>query len=181
MKDFQRSRRRFVKTGLMTLASCCVPFQALAARPPDNRRLRFYNTHTQEHLDVCYCEKGRYLPHAMSEINQILRDHRTGDVKPISPKLIDLLHSVAKQTGRAARIHIISGYRSATTNARLRQKSRAVARKSLHMLGHAADIRIPSIPTSKLHRIAKKLRAGGVGYYAKSDFVHVDIGPVRNW
>lgn len=183
MKDARTSRRCFLKTGLMTLACCCVPFpvQALAARLPDNRRLRFYNTHTRERLDVCYCEKGKYLPHAMSEINKILRDHRTGDVKPISPKLIDLLHTVAEQTGSASRIHIISGYRSPATNAKLRHKGRGVARKSFHMLGHAADIRIPSIPTSRLHRIVKKLKAGGVGYYAKSDFVHLDIGPVRHW
>lgn len=183
MTEVQNSRRRFLKTGLMSLACCCVPFpvQALAAQLPDNRRLRFYNTHTRERLDVCYCEKGKYLPDAMSEIYQILRDHRTGDVKPISPKLIDLLHTVAERTGSDSRIHIISGYRSPATNAKLRQKSRRVARKSFHMLGHAVDIRIPSIPTSRLNRIARKLRAGGVGYYAKSEFVHMDIGPVRHW
>lgn len=183
MNDLHISRRAFVKTGLLTLAGCCapIPFKAVAARLPQDRRLRFYNTHTQERLDVCYCEEGTYVPDAMAAIDHILRDHRTGEVKPISPKLIDLLHTIGKRVGNGPNIHIISGYRSPATNKKLRQRSRSVAKKSYHLIGHAADIRIPSIHTASLRKIAKNLKAGGVGYYPQSNFVHVDVGPVRHW
>ncbi len=184
MNNHPLSRRRFLRASLLALSGLCLPIPpaALAAiTPPADRRIHLYNTHTNEHLSVCYCHNNRYHPDAMNRINHILRDHRTGDVRPISPKLIDIAHAIGERLGGSPQIHIISGYRSPVTNARLRQKSRGVAKKSYHMQGQAVDIRIPSIPTHRLRRIARDLRLGGVGYYAKSDFVHVDTGPVRIW
>ena len=145
------------------------------------RRLVLFNTHTREKLDVCYARGESYRSEALSAVNHILRDHRTNEVNPIDPRLLDLLCAIRSKAGPDACLHIISGYRSPGTNRRLRQQGRGVARKSLHMQGHAADIRIPGLATSRLRRMALTLRQGGVGYYPQSDFVHVDIGPVRSW
>lgn len=180
------SRRRFLKAGLMAAAACILPpLGAQASTPPrtkaSRRELRFYNTHTNESLDICYCAEGRYLPEALRAVNHIMRDHRTGEVRPIDPRLLDLLHGIGKQAGDAPPLHIISGYRSPATNASLRRRSGGVARRSLHMQGTAVDIRIPEIPLPRLHKIALGMGKGGVGYYPKSDFVHVDIGQVRHW
>ncbi len=173
------SRRGFLKTGLLAMASCALPLCAHARTT--EKRIQLFNTHTHETLDVCYCRNGRYRQDRLEAINHILRDHRTGEVKPISPRLIDLLHAISRRVHGSSEIHIISGFRSPETNASLRKKSRGVAKKSFHMLGHAVDIRIPDLQTAKLRSIAQRLRAGGVGYYPSSDFVHVDIGPVRSW
>ena len=110
-----------------------------------------------------------------------MRDHRSGEVKAIDTQLLELLHALALKTSPQAPFHVISGYRSPATNKKLRKKSTGVASRSLHMQGKAIDIRIPGFKTRKLRNVALKLKAGGVGYYAKSDFVHVDIGRVRYW
>ena len=177
------SRRSFVKTGLITLCGLCLPFptRSFAASFPEDRCIRLYNTHTDEHLNVCYSAKGHYLSGAMASINHILRDHRTGEVKPIAPRLVDFLYTIGCRAGGTPCFNVISGYRSPVTNAKLRKKSGGVAKKSRHMLGQAVDIRLPCIQTAELRNIACHLRWGGVGYYAESDFVHVDIGPVRTW
>jgi uncharacterized protein YcbK (DUF882 family) len=178
------SRRRFLKLGALLASGLILPPSVLAVPRPDEkneRYLKFYNTHTQERLEVCYRRDGRYDRDAVQAVHNILRDHRTNEVHPIDLRLLDFLHAIRIQAGRDCCLHIISGYRSPTTNAALRRKSRGVARKSLHMVGHAADIRIPGIRTSTVRQIALNLRRGGVGYYAKSDFVHVDIGRVRAW
>jgi uncharacterized protein YcbK (DUF882 family) len=182
--DGHLTRRRFLKLGSFLAAGLVLPQPLWAVPRPedrDGRHLKFFNTHTRERLDVCYRRNGQYDQGAIQAVNNILRDHRTDEVHPIDLRLLDLLHSIRTRVGRDCCLHIISGYRSPTTNAELRRKSRSVARKSLHMLGHAADIRIPGVRTSAVRRIAMDIRRGGVGYYAKSDFVHVDIGRVRAW
>jgi len=183
MPEISLSRRRFIKAGLISLCGLWIPFPArsFAATPPNGRCIRLYNTHTDEHLDICYRAKGGYLSEAFSSINYILRDHRTGEVKPIEPRLVDFLHTIGCRIGGTPCFHIISGYRSPLTNARLRKKCGGVAKKSRHMLGQAVDIRLPDVQTAELRDIACHLRRGGVGYYAKSDFIHIDIGPVRTW
>ena len=177
------SRRRFIKAGLISLCGLWVPFPAssFAASPQRNRCVRLYNTHTHESLDICYSAKGCYIPEAFSSIDYFLRDHRTGEVKSIEPRLVDFLHTIGCRIGGTPCFHVISGYRSPLTNARLRKKCSGVAKKSRHMLGQAIDIRLPGVQTTQLRKIACLLRRGGVGYYAKSDFVHIDIGPVRTW
>ena len=160
-----------------------MPGLARAAVPPDGeRRLAFQNLHTGERLSTAYWADGGYLPEALKEIDTLLRDHRTGEVSTIDPRLLDLLHALQDRTETTGAFHVISGYRSPKSNTMLRGKGGGgVAKRSLHMKGMAIDIRLPGHDTRDLHRAAKSLKRGGVGYYRKSDFVHVDVGRVRYW
>ncbi len=151
--------------------------QALAA----TRRLRFENLHTGESAAVEYWADGGYLGDASRRINHLLRDHRTGDVHAIDLRLLDLLHRLREALSTDAPFQIISGYRSPRTNAMLHDRSDGVARNSLHTDGLAVDIRVPSRPLRLVRDAALSLKSGGVGYYAGSDFVHVDVGRVRSW
>jgi uncharacterized protein YcbK (DUF882 family) len=178
------SRRRFLYLGLMTAASSVIPLQALAAVKDltvHERRLSFLNTHTGESLDSIYWCNGEYLPDELEKINNILRDHRTGDIRTMDTELLDLLCDIRGKLNCDEPLHIISGYRSPKTNALLRKKSKGVARKSMHVLGKAIDIRIPGYDLNVLRRAAYKLRRGGVGLYPRANFVHVDVGRVRYW
>jgi uncharacterized protein YcbK (DUF882 family) len=179
----QGSRRDFLKTGVGFFASCLLPSAAWAALLPDDTRrtLSFYNTHTAERLSVCYYSNGAYRPDALARIDHILRDHRTGEVKSMDPQLLDLLASVQGQLGCSAPFHIISGYRSPETNAQLRKRTTGVAKFSYHMLGRAIDIRLPGCDTRRLRKACLAYRKGGVGYYPRSDFVHLDTGSIRTW
>lgn len=145
------------------------------------RTLSMVSTHTGESLQVRYFEDGRYIPEALTRLNRVLRDHRTGDVAPIDPRLFDQLHALASCAGCAPHYEIISGYRSPATNEKLRQGSSGVATRSLHMDGRAIDVRLKGLPTARVRDMALALRSGGVGYYKKSDFVHLDTGRVRTW
>ena len=144
--------------------------------------MRLFNTHTLEHLDVVYRRDGVYDPEALAKLDHFLRDWRVDRVKHYDPRLFDLLTELeAKVKQPGAEISIICGYRTPATNGRLRSRSLAVAGNSLHMRAEAIDIRLPGVPTSRLRDTALALRRGGVGYYAASDFVHVDVGRVRRW
>jgi uncharacterized protein YcbK (DUF882 family) len=145
------------------------------------RELSLLNTHTAERILVRYFENGSYLPAAMSQLNHLLRDHRSGDVATIDPRLFDQLHALAAGAQCTAHFEIISGYRSPATNAKLRANSQGVAEHSLHMEGRALDVRLPHFSCSRLRDLAIGLRQGGVGYYAASDFVHLDTGRMRTW
>jgi uncharacterized protein YcbK (DUF882 family) len=147
-------------------------------------RLRFYHTHTQEHLDIVYRRGDTYLPEALDQLDHYLRDHRTGDVHHFDPRLFDLLHDLTATLNDAGgEIDVICGYRTPWSNEYLRTRSAhsGVAVHSLHMQAEAIDIRLPGIPTSAVRDAALRLQRGGVGYYRSSDFVHVDVGPVRRW
>ena len=180
-------RRRFLRLGAATLAS---PFLArltafAAPRPrpvlPPDRGLAFFNIHTGESLDVEYCRSGCLLPDSLGKIDHILRDHRTGEVRPIDVELLDLLHILAGTTGIKGSYHVISGYRSLRTNDSLRAHSDGVAAHSLHLVGKAIDVRVPGLALRDLYRKAVELGGGGVGIYPASDFVHIDVGRVRTW
>jgi uncharacterized protein YcbK (DUF882 family) len=157
-----------------------VPWSAAAGASPP-RTLAFDHLHTGERLNVAYFDAGRYVPDALAAVDRLLRDFRTGDVGPIDPALLDLLHTLRARTGSARPFQIISGYRSPATNAALRRRSSGVAGGSLHMHGKAVDIRLADVPLGALRDAALALRTGGVGYYPGSDFVHVDTGRVRAW
>jgi len=178
-------RRTFLKAGLTLSASLALPLPSLASlakKGERERSLSLHNTHTGESLQsVIYWADGDYLPEALTDINHLLRDHRTNTVKPIDPKLFDLLFALGKKIDSQRPYQIISGYRSPETNRRLRQASSGVAKKSFHLAGRAADIRLPGCKLSHLRRAALNLRGGGVGYYPRSNFIHVDTGPLRNW
>jgi uncharacterized protein YcbK (DUF882 family) len=156
---------------------------AESIQPVSVRRIAFHNLHTDEKLDAVYWEKGNYVPDAMQAINKVLRDFRTGDVHTMDPRLMDLLAALSSTVGTTQPFQVISGYRSPLTNAMLQNANEhsGVANKSLHMQGMASDIRLPDVQLGHLHNAALALSGGGVGYYPKSDFVHVDVGRVRRW
>jgi len=145
------------------------------------RRLAFHHLHTGEDLDLVYRDGGGYRTDALVRINRVLRDHRTGDVAPIDPALLDLLHRLRRRMDSDAPFEVICGFRSAKTNEMLRAKSSGVAKHSLHLAGMAIDVRLPGRRLADLRDAAWGLQAGGVGFYAKSDFIHVDTGRVRRW
>ncbi|MEI9991396.1 MAG: DUF882 domain-containing protein [Rhizomicrobium sp.] len=158
-------------------ASLIAPTSTLAAP----RALTFDNLHTGEKASVEYWAQGKYLPDALHEVNFILRDYRNGEVHPIEPKLLDLLHRLHAKLESSQPFEVISGYRSPQTNAMLRASGHGAASKSYHMKGMAIDIRLGDKGLKDIHEAALLLRAGGVGYYPESDFVHIDVGPVRRW
>jgi uncharacterized protein YcbK (DUF882 family) len=177
------SRRSFLRTllaGGATLAAN--PLQAAVHRGgAQERRLVLKNLHTGESLRATFWAEGDYIPEEMSAVNRVLRDHRSGDVHPIDPRLLDTLYVLQQTVAVKGAFHVISGYRSPATNEKLRAASNGVARKSLHMQGKAIDIKLPGCSLDHLRDAALSLQAGGVGYYAKSGFIHVDTGRVRSW
>lgn len=156
-------------------ATAAVP----ATRLP--RSLSFFHTHTNESLEAVYWCDGAYCPPGLQEIDHLLRDHRTGEVKEIDRSLLDLLHELRSETGVSQPFHVISGYRSPASNALLRRAGSGVAGRSFHIQGRAIDIRLPGIGLGDLRDHALRLDRGGVGYYPASGFVHVDVGPPRTW
>lgn len=176
------SRRSFLGLGLGAAAAALVtcPVEA-AVRALPERTLHLYNIHTGESLRTVYWAEGRYLAKSLAQINRLLRDHRSGDTHPMDPRLLDVMVAVHRKFGAKGPIHIISGYRSPHTNAMLAAATDGVASGSLHMSGKAVDIRIPGASTRIVGKAAKGLRAGGVGTYSRSNFVHIDTGRVRAW
>jgi len=186
MFNARLSRRRVFRLGGLAALAWAFPPAARAAAETISgsfapKRLSFFNTHTREQLESVFWEAGDYLPDELRRIDHILRDPLTGETKEMDVRLFDLLHRLRQNLAAPNAFHIICGYRSPQTNAALRQKSSGVAAHSLHMTGQAVDIRLPGVPLPSLRRAALALKAGGVGYYPQSDFVHVDVGPVRTW
>jgi len=177
------ARRRFVGRSLGLAAGLCVAGEApaLILKSEADRSLSFHNLHTGENLKCCYWTGGAYDPVALEDIAHVLRDHRTGDVMAMNRELLDLLALVRRTLNTREPYHVISGYRSPKTNAKLAAKSNGVAKKSLHMQGKAIDVRLPSVALAELRRTGLELKAGGVGYYPKSGFVHLDVGRPRFW
>ena len=147
----------------------------------DERKLSFYHTHTQKTLEVTYAVGGVYVQSALEEINHFLADFRTGDVKGMDPELLDIMYDVRTSLGGNGTFEIISAYRSPKTNQMLRDAGKGVAKKSQHLLGKAIDIRLRNVASSELRDAALRMKRGGVGYYEKSNFVHIDTGRVRRW
>lgn len=145
------------------------------------RRIAFVNTHTGDTFDDAYWENGDYVADAMLAINQVMRDHRSGEAHAIDPRLLDQLHALNGLVEGSAPFQIISGYRSPVTNAALHEASNGVATRSLHMEGRAIDVRIRGVELARLRDAALGMGAGGVGYYEASDFIHIDTGRVRRW
>ena len=179
--DAPLGRRRLL--GLAVAAGCglLLPPVRPAGAHSAARRLAFHSIHTGESLRATYWEGGRYLPDSLREIDFILRDFRTGDVRTIDPALLDLLHEVCRTMDYDDPISVISGYRCPATNAMLAARSSGVAWNSFHLRGMAIDLRLPGRRLASVRGVAIALGRGGVGYYPGSDFVHVDTGPVRRW
>lgn len=178
------NRRQLLKAGLIAAVSTIIPYNTVDAAAyilSNSRKLSIYNLHTNEHFDSIYWMNGKYVPEAVKSLEHIFRDHYNGRERRMDLKLMDLLCSIQEKTGVDGPFHLISGYRSPDTNARLRSNKRGVAKRSLHMYGMAADIRLPGYSLKKLRRAAYELKIGGVGFYPRSNFVHVDVGRVRYW
>lgn len=167
--------------------STSVPTSAPGKRQPglmDTVRLRLHHLHTGESIDVAYKQNGQYMQSSVDMLNHFLRDHRTDETADYDPREFDLLHSILVKLGRPnAVIEIVCGYRTPWSNSflRTRSSSTGVAEHSQHMLSKAIDIKIPGVSTLALRNAALSLGMGGVGYYPLSQFVHVDVGPVREW
>lgn len=178
------NRRRFLKLGALTILASlppCSSFASILESIFPERSLSLYNIHTGESLEAVYWANGRYLSEPLAEINHILRDHRTGKKQSFDTRLLDLLYSIRTKLEVQQPFYIISGYRSPKTNAILRKWDGGVARKSYHMYGKAVDIRLPGFRLSSLRRVAMEQKGGGVGYYPRSGFIHLDLGSVRYW
>ncbi len=182
------SRRSFLALGLGTLATTLLagPVQAAVQakpkpKPKQERSLHLYNIHDRSSLHLVYWSKGRYIPKAVAQISRFMRDSRSGEVHAIDPRLMDLMVAVQKKVGATGPLHVVCGYRSPHSNAIMASASTGVAHHSLHMSGRAVDIRIPGKSVRAVARAAISLKAGGVGSYPSSNFVHIDTGPVRYW
>ena len=202
MKSKRFDRRGFFKQAVKLAAgSVALPLagmhQAQASNPRSliqtpassllqsgSRSLAFDHTHTRERISLVYAIDGDYVPDALTTLNRFLRDHYSGTVGRMDPQLFDLLHQVRLALGgkSLSAFEVISGYRCPETNDHLRSsRGGGVAKRSLHMEGKAIDVRIPGVPLAELRDAALSLQAGGVGYYPREQFVHIDTGRIRSW
>ena len=179
---YHLSRREFLQTMSVTATGLALysPWNHVFAATPE-RALSFFHTHTGEKLNLTYFSDGIYHEDALQEINHYLRDFRTEEIHAIDSHLLDILYSVQNACNSNGTFEVISGYRSPKTNEQLRNQGHGVAKRSLHMEGRAIDVRLTDVKTSNLRKAAMSLKRGGVGYYASSDFVHMDTGRVRYW
>ena len=183
-KETDPVRRRFIKMAIYSGLTAFFPVRALASIPditPQDRSLWLYNPVTDETLSTTYWLNGQFVPEALEKIDYIMRDHRTGEVKSIDLGLINLLHTIKIQIELDEPFHVVSGYRCRKSNELLRKSGRNAARNSYHLKGQAADIRLPDGHLNSLLKVATVIKGGGVGYYPRDNFVHVDVGPVRYW
>lgn len=155
--------------------------EALVSPVPRKRVLVLENLHTGKRLEVAYAVNGRYTPEALKTLSQFLRDPINGATTRMDPRLFDLLHTLWVRLGAKRPYQVICGYRSPSTNALMRRKSRGVASNSYHMRGKAVDVCLPGVSLSRLRDVALAARMGGVGFYPRDGFVHLDTGPVRHW
>jgi uncharacterized protein YcbK (DUF882 family) len=185
------SRRRWIQTVLaggagLSLARAAsaqdvTEAEAAAAKLPE-RSIELFNTHTAESRRVVYRRGAEYDVAALAQLNHVLRDHRSGDIHEIDVRLFDQLHDLALAAHCEPRYEIISGYRSAESNAKMSARpGSGVAKKSLHMQGRALDVRLKGCSCADLRDLALAAKQGGVGYYQRSDFVHLDTGTFRTW
>jgi uncharacterized protein YcbK (DUF882 family) len=184
MTDTTFSRRALLRA-FATTAAVAAPVMANATGflrgAGDVRRLRIYNGRAGESLDMIYWIEGDYIAPALEEINHLMRDWRTDEVHPIDIRTVDIMAAAHGLLETSEPYTLLSGYRSPETNAMLRRRSSGVARNSRHIRGEAADLRINSRSVGQIYRAARACNAGGVGRYSRSNFVHMDCGPVRTW
>ncbi|WMN47079.1 DUF882 domain-containing protein [Vibrio alginolyticus] len=175
------SRRDFLKmtAGGVVLVSA-LPSFSWASLPDEPRALAMNNLNTGEILETCYFDGKRYINDELQRLNEFCRDHRRNEVHPMDRRLFDQISQIQKLIGTEAEVIVISGYRSPATNASLRNGSSRVAKKSMHMEGKAIDFRLDGVKLSTVRDAALSLKAGGVGYYPGSNFVHIDTGAVRS-
>jgi uncharacterized protein YcbK (DUF882 family) len=164
------------------IAAALWPVSSAADDPRDERYLELTSIHTRKTVGAVYRRGGQYDDSALESFRDLLRDRRNGDVHDIDPRLYDQLFELARAAGVPAKFEVISAYRSQESNDKMSARpGSGVARKSLHMQGRAIDVRLKDFPTAKLRDLALAAKQGGVGYYERSDFVHLDTGRFRTW
>jgi len=177
-------RRTFLRHGLSILPAGVLlpsPAHAIINLSKHERKLNLNNAHTGERIRTVFWADGHFVPEGLREIEHLLRDFRTGEVSKIDPRLLLLVDQLSRTLEASTPVQIISGYRSPKTNEALRTSSSGVAKKSFHMKGMAIDLRIDGVELKRLNRVARNLKGGGVGFYPKSQFIHIDTGPIRYW
>jgi len=178
------NRRNFFKFTLGAVLSSYASkstFAVIDDMPFEERSLSLFNPRTKEDFDGIYWRNGDYVAAALENVNHLMRDIRTGDVKQIDTDLLDLIYKISLKLETEKPFHILSGYRSPKTNSMLLKHYENVAMNSYHLTGRAVDIRLPGLRISGLRRVAYELKEGGIGYYPRQRFVHIDVGPVRYW
>ncbi|MDV7269641.1 DUF882 domain-containing protein [Thioclava sp. A2] len=184
MSNISISRRgllgAFAATAVMAAPTMSNAFGILRGAG-DIRRIRMYSGRTGESLDTVYWIEGEYVKEALKEINHFMRDWRNNKLKTIDPRTIDIAAASHRLMDVNEPYMMLSGYRSPETNAMLRSRSRGVAKNSLHIQGQAADLRLKSRSVPQIYKAAIACNAGGVGKYSRSNFVHMDCGPIRHW
>jgi uncharacterized protein YcbK (DUF882 family) len=181
MKRQKRRHRRHLLKSMVGTSVVGLLLPIRQAIGLDEKRLSFYHTHTGETLDVTFARGGEFIRPALEKVNEFLSDFRTGDVTEIDPELLNLIFDIRESLGSQGRYEVISAYRSPKTNDMLRSRGGGVAKNSQHLLGKAIDVRLDDVELPKLRDAALAQQRGGVGYYAKSNFVHIDTGRVRRW
>lgn len=178
--------RRACLVGL-SAGACAVAQPAFATTPAiltgsgTYRSVNLVNNRTQDWINTVYWVEGEYIPEALDSIAHIMRDWRAEETHSIDTRTIDIISAAHRLLECSEPFELVSGYRSAATNAKLRRRNRGVARKSYHVLGMAADLALKTRSVRHIARAGKALGAGGVGTYSRSKFVHLDSGPVRDW
>jgi uncharacterized protein YcbK (DUF882 family) len=178
------ARRDFLRFGLgaAVAGALLTPEEAHAVMRAPARQIYLHNTHTGEQIKAEYWVKGNYVRSTLKALDRVLRDHHNGSVHPMDPRLLDQIFLLTRTVRQHGPVQVISGYRSPETNAMLREEDgTGVAQHSFHMQGKAVDIYVPGMPLKYLRRAALNLKAGGVGYYPHSNFIHIDTGPIRHW
>lgn len=183
MDKFNAHRRRLLALGSAALGVAAVlPIPAFATlSTPKPRILRLNNLNTGESLKVEFFDGRNYIQEELARLNHFFRDYRANKTRAIDPKLFDQLYRLQGLLGTQKSVQLISGYRSIDTNTEMRSQSRGVAKHSYHTKGQAMDFHIEGIALSQVRKAALAMRAGGVGYYPRNNFVHIDTGPVRHW
>lgn len=173
-------RRGFLASGAVALAGATLFPQSVFANQ-SRRSIFLYETHSLQSLNIEYWVDGWYNPDALYQLSVFLRDWRTDEIIDMDPGVIDVMAALQQRLDPDEPIHIVSAYRSPATNALLASRSSGVARNSYHVRGQAIDLRVPNRSLDGVRATAEAMEMGGVGYYPRSDFVHVDVGPVRSW
>lgn len=182
MSPVRRRLLKFALAGAAALGTTAISAPTWArAVGGDPREISLLNMHTGESSRVVYWADGAYQIDGLLELDHLLRDHRRDEVTEMDPRLFDLLYQLSRAAGLGQPYHVVSGYRSPATNDMLRRSGRGVARNSYHIKGQAVDFKVPGVDMRQLRKVAISMRAGGVGYYGRSSFLHMDTGRVRSW
>jgi uncharacterized protein YcbK (DUF882 family) len=174
-------RRSFLFLAAAAGTTLVVRPDTSSAAESSTRIIALHSRWSDENFVGPFFERGKYVPDALAEINHLFRDRHNNNVHQIDVRLLDLLYDFKQRTGYRSSFELVCGYRSASTNRMLRKKSRRVAKESRHVKGQAADVRFYGMSVDEAHKIALAMQAGGVGYYPKQNFIHLDVGPVRSW